>query len=507
MDALSVSPVLNTLPPESIRNAFDAETFREQAHRLVDQLSNYLSKVIDQRQGPIYPYIDPREQRQRWQLTPGATSPDQLADLMAEVVTGSTHLHHPRNMGHQVSAPLPAAALGDWVADLLNNGTGVYEMGPVSTLMEMHVIRWFSDHVGYGPQADGFLTSGGSLGNLTAMLAARQVMCQRLFGVDYWEAGAHALPPLTVLAGEHVHYSLQRTIQMMGWGEAGITPVAVDAHYRLDPSDLQAAYQRAEAAGRKVVAVMANACCTPTGTYDPLDPIADFCEANNLWFHVDGAHGAAAMLSNHYQDRVAGMHRADSLVIDPHKLMMMPALVTAVLFKNGADQYETFSQKASYLFASDDPEASDFEQYNLAHRTFECTKRMMAVKLYAALACYGEQLFTDYIERTFGLATAFADRILQRKGFELPVPPESNIVCFRWVPDGDSLSPEKLDALQGAIRQAIIREGDFYFVQTQLKTGLHLRTTLMNPFTTETDLDALLDAIEATGLRLMGSLN
>src|SRR5262249_25965069 len=156
------------------------------------------------------------------------------------------------------------------------------------------------------------------------------------------------------------------------------TPVPVDDRFRMQPEALAQAKREAEERGRKVIAVVASAGSTATGAFDPLDAIADFCAAHGLWLHVDGAHGARAMLSPTHRARLAGLSRADSIVWDAHKMMMMPALVTAVLFRDGKRSYQAFAQEASYLF---EERSLDDEWHNAATRTLECTKLMMGMKL------------------------------------------------------------------------------------------------------------------------------
>lgn len=198
----------------------------------------------------------------------------------------------PRYVGHQVSAPLPQAALASLASALLNNGMAVYEMGPVATGMERAVLGWLASRLGLPASADGVLTSGGSVGNLTGLLAARNARA----GFGIWKAGAQAGPPLAVLVSEEAHYSVRRAAQLMGLGEAGAVRVETDARYRLRPEALDAALAAATREGRRVFAVVASACSTATGAFDPLDQVADFCEPQGLWLHVDAAHGGSAAL-------------------------------------------------------------------------------------------------------------------------------------------------------------------------------------------------------------------
>ena len=185
------------------------------------------------------------------------------------------------------------------------------------------------------------------------------------------------------------------------------------------------------------------------------------------------------------------MHRADSIVIDFHKMLLTPALTTALFFKNGSDAYKTFAQRAQYLW--DAPQVDEW--YNSGKRTFECTKLMMPIKVYILLKAHGTGIFGENIDRLYDQATIFAQLIEQHPNFELAHTPESNIVNYRYVPTVAT----DLNALNSKIRQALIDSGKFYIVQTVIKEQRYLRSAIMNPLTTKADLIALLEEIEEQG--------
>jgi L-2,4-diaminobutyrate decarboxylase len=471
------------MPPS--RAAYDPERFRRQGHRVIDLLAEHLARAAD-RQGPVLPWRAPDELLPEWENAftgVGDAEEGALVELLARTVAGSNHLHHPRYIGHQVTAPLPELALCRLTGALLNNGMAVYEMGPAATAMERQVVTFMAKVLGLPEGADGILTNGGSMGNLTALLAARQVAA----GHDVWQEGAHAGPPLALLVASTAHYSIARSVQIMGWGAGGAIPVPVDDRFRLRPSELAEAKRRAEAAGRKVIAVCASAGSTSTGAYDPIEPVADFCAREGLWLHVDGAHGAAVALSPRHRHLIAGIERADSVVWDAHKMMLVPALATAVLFRDSARSYAPFAQQASYLLAE-----GERPWWDLAARTLECTKRMIGLDIYAALAIHGAARIGEYVADCYDRAAAFAERLAALPDFEA-VPPMANIVCFRICPPG--VTGEARDALQDRIRERLVREGEAYLVRTRLPDGVYLRITLINPLTTDADLEDLVARI------------
>ena len=453
---------------DRLRAAYDPETFRRDGHRLIDHLADWLARAEARDDAPVLPWVEPDAARAAWPAELPEDGDGDVVGVLEQTIAGAIRLHHPRYLGHQVPPPVPGAALADLVAALLNNGMAVYEMGPTATPIEVAVIRWLATQLGMTDAADGVLTSGGSLGNLTALLAARNA------------TGGDA-----VLCTAQAHYSIARATRTMGWGDAGAIPVAVDDRFRLRPDALDEAHARATAAGRRVAAVVASAASTGTGAFDPLDAVADWCAARGVWLHVDGAHGASAALSPRHRHLVGGIERADSVVWDLHKLMAMPALITAVIFRDGARSYAPFAQEASYLYA---PGATEW--WNLGLRTFECTKRMMSVIAYAALRGLGVATFRDYVERCFELGAALAARIEAAPDFELAVPPDGNIVCFRYLPAGER---------QAEVRRRVLERGRYYILQTALNGRTVLRVALMNPLIAAEDLDGMLDEVRAQG--------
>ncbi|NJO01358.1 MAG: aminotransferase class I/II-fold pyridoxal phosphate-dependent enzyme [Bacteroidia bacterium] len=368
---------------------------------------------------------------------------------------------------------------------MMNAGLGVYEMGSPLIALEKIVVQEVARALGYPASADGMLTSGGSLGNLTALLAARQTRA----GYDIWQEGSLQTAPLAVMVSEESHYCVERAIRILGWGDKGLIKVPVDAAFRMRADQLEAKFQEARDQGIRVLAVVANACSTATGSYDPIAEMADFCEKYNLWLHVDGAHGAAVAFSSQYRPLVTGIERADSVVLDFHKMLLTPALSTALIFKQGNLSYQTFAQQASYLWA-DDQQA---EWYNLGKRTFECTKVAMGLRTYVLLKAYGPALWEQYIDRCYDLGQVFAQILRESPDFTLLLNPMANIVCFRYTPQG--WQDSGLSALNHQIRQHLLESGDFYIVQTQIQGAIYLRVTLLNPFTKTEDLLALLTKI------------
>lgn len=455
-----------------LQKIYSPETFRTQGHHLIERLADYLHDSLQGEGQQVYPGIKPERMLEIWREfdTQGLNA----EGLVNQTLEHSILLHNPKYMGHQVVPPAPFTALMELLSALLNNGMAVYEMGPASTAMERLSIeilcRWMDMPAGSG----GFLTSGGSAGNLTALLSARK----------------HQSPKdmdgrMGILVSEQAHYSVERAGFIMGLGVDSVLKVPVDSKYSLDPSRLQEVYQRAIGNGIEPLIIVGSACTTSSGSYDPLNSMADFAEKHGLWFHVDGAHGAIAHLLPEYKHLVEGLTRADSIVIDFHKMFMVPALVTAVLYRDEKQSFGTFNHEAEYLLQSHE----QGEWYNSGNRTLECTKLMMGLKAYSMISQYGKEAFVEYGNTTFGLARTLAEMIRSDKSFELAMNPQSNIVCFRY--------SEMTDAQHTKIRDCLLETGDFYIVQTRLGGRTWFRTTIMNPFTKATDFEELLTRLKA----------
>lgn len=467
---------------ELLNSIYDANDFRNTGYALIDKLAMHLQKKT-QRQ--VINFFSPNELLAFWQ-NDWTEQPQAVMPFFEQIIQQSISLHHPQYMGHQVVPPAPLTALADLLAAFLNNGSAVYEMGQASSAIEKLVAEVFCKAIGYSQEADGLLTSGGTLANLTALLCARQAKTSQV-----WEEGY--TQELAIMVSEEAHYCVDRAARIMGLGTEGIIKVPVDEKFRMRTDLLTSFYQQAEYRGKKVIAVVGSACSTSTGSYDDLEAIAQFCQKYDLWFHIDGAHGGAVVFTHKYKHLVKGIEKADSIAIDCHKMLMTPALTTALLFKNGRNSYQTFVQKAQYLWT----DAEEREWYNYSKRTFECTKLMMSIKFYALIRTYGIQALEDFVNTLYDLGKTFAKMIQANPHFELAVEPMANIICFRLLKKG--YSNEKLNQLNAHIRREIVEKGEFYIVQTKLKDKLYLRTTLMNPFTTEVELEKLLEQVEKIG--------
>jgi L-2,4-diaminobutyrate decarboxylase len=414
-----------------------------------------------------------------------------LARLERDVLPDCNRLTHPRSMGHQVSAPLPVAVWTEALTAALNQSGAVWEMSPVGTVIETQVMRWMCALAGYGPEAGGTFTSGGTEATFAGLLAARQAALP-----GAWKQGVGANPP-AVVCGEHAHYGVARAIGELGVGtDHAVVVPSLDFH--MDVAALERTLDGLHARGRQVMAVVATAGTTATGSFDDLEAIGRLCEERGLWLHVDGAHGASALLSPAHRARVAGIQRARSIAWDPHKMMLMPLTASVVLVRHEGDLQAAFSQQAPYLFHARDGE----RQWDQGLRSFTCSRRIDALKVWVAIQRYGSTGLGALYDHLCATARLLYGATLDRPRFRALHEPESNILCFRYVGDG-SMSDDRLDILNLDLRTAYNREGDGWITSTVLGGRRVLRATLMNPRTTAGDLARVLDGLEKLAADLL----
>jgi L-2,4-diaminobutyrate decarboxylase len=251
------------------------------------------------------------------------------------------------------------------------------------------------------------------------------------------------------------------------------------------------------AEGTAVMAVVASAGTTATGSFDDLSVIGPMCEERGIWLHVDGAHGASALLSPAHRHRVRGLHHARSLAWDAHKMMLMPLAAGMLLVRDEADLAQAFSQHAPYLFHG----AHGQRVWDQGTRSFQCSRRADAIKVWVAIQRYGMDGMAAFYDRLCESAQSLHELIEARDDFVAMHVPETNILCFRWVGNG-SLDDGALDAINLELRTRYNRGGHGWITTTVLGERRVLRVTVMNPRTTRAHLASLLDELAREALTL-----
>ena len=490
--------------------AIEADAGRDAAALFVELAAGYLAEAGAGR-GPVStPHAPAALARRFAEPLPRAGRPlaDVAARLARDVVADANRLTHPMAMGHQVSAPLPAAVWAEALVAALNQSVAVAEMSPTGTPVETQVVRWMAELAGFGARAGGTFTSGGTEATFAALLAARSRAVP-----DVWTNGLGATPPV-VVCGEHAHYAVSRAAGQMGLGQRNVVAVGSRDH-AIDPAALARTLADLDASGRRAMAVVATAGSTATGAFDDLDAVADLCEPRGLWLHVDGAHGASALLSPRHHGRMRGVHRAHSLAWDPHKMMLLPLGTGVVLVREERWLEAAFAQAAPYLFhaapaapaAPDQAHAEEFDAaprvWDQGVRSFQCSRRADALKAWVALQRYGADGLGALFDRLCATAAGLHARLDAHPAFEALHAPACNILCFRYVgaagAGGDAAA---LDRLNAALRAEYNRSGAGWITTTVLDGRRVLRVTVMNPRTVDAHLDALVRGLADLGASL-----
>ena len=510
-----------TAARQRIATAYDPCLLEDAGHRLAVLLAAQLARA-ERSKGPVLPWVEPSDGIHEAAALLHAVGPaaslgdagcngdsastgptpadaaDHFARLVKIMLERGLNLHDPRYIGHQVPAPVPIAGLFDAVGSVTNQVMAIYEMGPWSTAVEHAMIQELGAVIGWAPDTfAGTITHGGSLANLTALLTARNVALG-----DVWERGmAHEGAQPVVLAHADAHYSVARAAGILGLGSRQIVRVGLDERGRMDPHRLDEDLTRLRARNQPIVAVVACACATPTGAFDPLEDIADICRRHEVWLHVDAAHGGAALLSHRHRHLVAGLERADSVVWDAHKMLFVPGLCAFVFYREKSRRFEAFRQDAPYLF---DPAAPGLAEYDSGMKTVECTKRAAAFGLWGVWSLFGRQLFADLVDVTFALGRTFYEKLLAAEDFVPLHDPQCNIVAFRHIPAALRDAPaERIGDFQLELRRRVIESGEFYIVPFKRDGVGALRVTIINPLTTPAHLDLLMDALRRQGRGLL----
>jgi len=428
-----------------------------------------------------------------------------IEEFSRRIAPHSLNAYHPRALSYFTPPPLLMSIVGEVLAQVLNQGVDVWHAGPSSAFVEEEVGRWLCSLVGYGPASFAVLTSGGVMANFMAMTVARDVHLARTLGLTHPPRGRE-LEGHRVYASDQAHFSIGRALDELGFPADTLHPVPADDHFRLRGPAVAAAIAADRARGLNPVAICAVAGSTNTGAVDRTEELADIAEREGLWLHVDAAYGGAARLSARDAARVAGLERADSVTVDPHKWFFQAYDIGALVVRQGSDLLETFHRSPEY-YRGGEAEADahaegdgmgSAEPLNFYQRSMEGTRRFRALKLWLSWKHLGTDGLGRLVEANNDLAAYLARRLTERDDFEaIPSEPELSVVCFRHLPGGPAaaggLDPLVLDAHQDALQVALEASGDGWLSTTRLAGRTVLRAGIVNFLTVESDIDRLLD--------------
>jgi glutamate/tyrosine decarboxylase-like PLP-dependent enzyme len=415
-----------------------------------------------------------------------------LAAFAREVAPHPFGNGHPRFYGWVNSPPAVMGIFGAALAAAMNPSVAGGNHAAVH--LEKQVVRWFGELLGFPDDTMGLLVSGTSTAALTGLAVARYVACRRAG----WNVRATGMqhdgsrPPLMVYQSAEGHSCHQKAIELLGFGSEQLRIVPSDAALRLDPAALETMLVEDKAAGKLPVAVIATVGTVNTGAIDPIAAIADICARHEVWLHIDGGYGGPALLTAaHAATRVA-FARADSIAMDPHKWLYVPVDAGLVLVRDRAAMRDAFSLVPPYLrTVNDDPWLSEFGP--------EQTRSFRALKVWMALQSFGVDGYRALIQRDIELAEYLAEQVRRDPGLELWEPQGLSIVCFRVTPPALRDDDAAIDALNKRVLAAVQAGGEAFLSSTVLNGRFWLRACIVNPRSSEGDLDTMLEAVKTAG--------
>jgi aromatic-L-amino-acid decarboxylase len=455
----------------------DEDTMRRLGHLVADTVAHHLSTLREQ---PAYATLGTAEAERLVDRRAPAQATDfetLLATLRDGVFPHAAREPHPGFIAYVPSCPTFPAVLGDWLATGFNFYAGVWPVAAGPNELELIVLDWFRQWLGMPEGTNGLLTTGGSGANLTAMIAARHHVTQ---------GDAALMTTLTVYASDQVHSSVTRAAWLAGIPRENVRSIATDDEFRLRVEALRNTVARDRAAGLTPLMIVANAGTTNTGSVDPLHDIATICERESVWMHVDAAYGGFAILTNSGRHALAGIERADSVTLDPHKWLFVPFECGCLLVRDPHRLKAAFQIFPEYLADAQ----SGHEAVNFADYGEQLTRYSRALKVWMSVRYFGTDAIRDAIDRGMMLARRLEQRVRETPELEVVSPARFGIVCFRVRPEGTS-DGAALNGLNERVLARVVGEGRYFISSTRLRGAFSLRACILGFRTAEEDIDGL----------------
>jgi aromatic-L-amino-acid decarboxylase len=479
------------------------EAFHALGERLLAALVDYKRALPARRVRHLPPVALTREIFTQALPEAGQDPEDLVAWMVEHLLPCSFGNDHPGFFAWITAPSAPIGALADFMAATVNTPAG--GPAPAAVNLEGCVTRWLMELAGFPVEGSmGILVSGGSMANLTALAVARHWAAK----ADGWNLRTEGLQGgrarLCLYATREAHSCVRKSVEVLGLGTDSLREVPTDADRRLSVAGLADVVAADRAAGLRPFCVVASAGTVNTGAVDPLDEIADYCEAEDLWLHVDGAYGWIGGIDPAKAPLYRGLARARSLALDPHKWLAVPIECGCTLVRERELQRETFSYIAPYLRI--DGKAPDDVPYWPAEYGIQLTRGFRALKVWATVSQLGRDGVRDLVVRHNALARRLAAAVEADPDLELMAPVTLSIVCFRYRPAGWQGGEEALDALNQRITDAVNDAGRFFFTPTLLDGRFSLRASIIHYATGEAELDGLVAAVREAGARLSAKL-
>lgn len=401
-----------------------------------------------------------------------------FSEISGKILPNSTTVAHPRFLAYVQGPSNGIAPYAEAIAATINQNCNFWQLSPAASVLERKVLSWLAEVIGYPADAGGILTGGGSIATITGLATALDDRCP-----DFRAGGLQRQgPPLVVYTSAEAHRSVDKAAVVLGIGLDNVRHISVDERYRMRTDALAEAIAADRAAGLRPFCVVATSGTTTTGSIDPLDEIADLCDAEDLWLHVDGAYGALFLLGEDKHAELSGCARADSITLDPHKLLFAPLEAGCLLVRDREKLRTAFSFSSSYLTITEDPLMIDYMDYGP-----QLSRDFKALKIWSALRMFGVDRFRTAVQRTLDLARYLADRIAAVPGLDVIVPVSLTAVCFAIDgADGDRHT---------RVLAQLAREGTALLGPASVHGRQVMRACVTNYRTTYADLDLIVDRL------------
>ena len=399
---------------------------------------------------------------------------------------------HPRFWGWVMGNGTPDGMLADMLASAMNPHLAGYDQS--ASAVERQVIDWFIELMGYPPGASGLLVSGATMANLNGLAVARRAKA----GFDVRSAGLAAGPRLTVYGSVETHSWAEKCCDVLGLGREAFRRVAADRFGRVEPQAIREAVAQDRLRGERPICVIANAGTVDTGAIDDLEALADLCQEEDLWLHVDGAFGALVALAPSLSHHLRGLERTDSLAFDLHKWGYLPYEVGGVLVRDRETHRAAFQTRADYLKSPG--RGIQPEPLELADFGIQLSRGFRALKVWVSLMTHGTDKIGRVIEQNVEQAHYLAERVENDDRLELLAPVSLNVVCFRY--HDSEMDEGELEALNREILLRLQEDGVAIPSSTWRDGRFALRVAITNHRTRSSDVDVLVDAVLALGQEL-----
>jgi aromatic-L-amino-acid/L-tryptophan decarboxylase len=470
------TPATPAVPPAPPAGNMTPDEFRAHGHAMVEWIARYMERIEDY---PVLARVAPGDIR-RALPTAAPESPEAFEQVVADfdrvLVPGLTHWSHPGFMAYfGISASAPGV-LADFLAAALNQQAMLWRTSPAATELEEVALGWLRQLMGLPDLFEGVIYDTASISSLHALAAAREAAVSgvRQFGL----AGRPEIPRLRVYCSDQAHSSIDKGVILAGLGHEALRRIPSDEEYRMPPGLLRAAIAEDRAAGLLPIAVVATVGTTSTTSVDPVAAIADVCEAERLWLHVDAAYAGVAAMLPECGAHFAGMGRADSVVTNPHKWLFTPFDLSAFFCRRMDVVRQAFSLTPEYLKT---PDAAR----NLMDTGVQLGRRFRSLKLWMILRYFGAEGLRSRLRAHIALAERFAGWVDAHPDFERLAPAPFSVVCFRAVPAGKAWTEPELAALNERIMARVNAGGEVFISHTVLRGRFTLRIAIGNMDTTD----------------------